>query len=79
MKSSGFSEKGGPSILNESITFWNDFQDLGSPGERKKREKTASTNDHFLRWEKTTETIFCDFKVFFGVIFGTLLAYFGST
>ena len=39
MKTSGFSGKGGPSILNEGTAFWLDFQGLGRPGGVKKREK----------------------------------------
>ena len=39
-----FCEKLGPSFLHTLTAFWLDFQGPGPPGERKKREKTASEN-----------------------------------
>ena len=39
-------------LSDEQGTFWDDFQDLGSPGGLKKKEKTASTNDNSFEVDK---------------------------
>ena len=65
--------------MHTLIAFWLDFQGLGPPGEGKKREKTASKLSSFFRYGKeTTQTVFCNFNVLFGVILGSLWVDFWS-
>ena len=65
--------------MHTLIVFWLDFQGLGPPGEGKKREKAASKLSSFFRYGKeTTQTVFCNFNVLFGVISGSLLVDFWS-
>ena len=66
-------EKGGPLFLHTLTVFWLGFEGLGPPRGRQKREKTPSKKSlFFLSEKKAIQTVFCDFRLFFGVILGGL-------
>ena len=73
VKKRGFWWKRGPLFLHTLTVFWLGFEGLGLPGGRKKREKTPSKKTLFFWSEKkAAQTVFCDFRLLFGIILGGL-------
>ena len=62
-----------PSFLHTLTAFWLDFEGPGPSGWLKKREKTVPGKLWFFGLKrKAPKSVFCDFRVVFGVDFGVL-------